>query len=154
MSTEKDRMAGVLANTLLYTEGAQDGLIKLLWERMSDEQKQALTDEAHKAAMERMAKVIESRLYGVGQGGVHGRVNLFARHVEAAVKRTFEAENISGAINDIVREQLDRTRETLQEVVSVMVKTMTGAVMKNIIERADVYAIREGLQVALKGVES
>ena len=101
--SEKDHMAGVLANTLLYSERSQDELIKLLWERMSDEQKQVLTDAAFESARDRMEKIIESRIYAIGTGDrSHGRVNFFARHVEAAIKRAFEAEKVAEVINEIV----------------------------------------------------
>lgn len=149
--SERDHMAGVLANTLLYHETAQDGLVKLLWERMSDEQKQELTDTAFTAAKDRLGKVIESRIVAIGTGTEHrGRVNFFARHVEAAVKRAFEAENVTGTINAIVTEQLTATKLGLRETVSTIVTTMTGSLVKGIIERVDVYALREALREALK----
>mgnify|MGYP000379035304 CR=1 FL=1 len=92
--SEKDHMAGVF--TLLYTEKAQDELVRLIWERMSEEQKQELTDVAFASARDRMGKIIESRLYAIGTGDrYHGRVNFFARHVEAAIKRAFETEKVA-----------------------------------------------------------
>ena len=152
--SEKDHMAGVLANTLLYHEAAQDGLVKLLWERMSDEQKQALTDIAFKAASERMDKIIESRIYAIGTGDrSHGRVNFFSRHVEAAIKRAFEAEKVAEVINEIVREQLTATKLGLRETVTTMVNTMTGSLVRSIIERVDVYALQTALRDALKSGE-
>ena len=134
---EKDHLAAVMVNTLLYSEKAQDELIKLLWERLSEEQKQVL---------------IESRIYGIGQGvASHGRVNFFARHVEAAVKRSFEAEKVAEHIGEIVREQLTATKLGLRDTVTTIVNTMTGSLVKNIIERVDVYALQSALREALKG---
>ena len=149
---EKDHLAAVMVNTLLYSEKAQDELIKLLWERLSEEQKQVLTDAAFAAANERMGKIIESRIYGIGQGvASHGRVNFFARHVEAAVKRSFEAEKVAEHIGEIVREQLTATKLGLRDTVTTIVNTMTGSLVKNIIERVDVYALQSALREALKG---
>lgn len=151
---EKDHMAGVLANTLLYSDRAQDELIKLLWERMSDEQKQALTDAAFESARDRMGKVIESRIYAIGTGDrSHGRVNFFARHVEAAIKRAFEAEKVAEVINEIVLEQLTATKLGLRETVTTIVNTMTGSLVKSIVERVDVYSLQCALREALKSGE-
>lgn len=152
--SEKDHMAGVLANTLLYSERAQDELIKLLWERMSDEQKQVLTDAAFESARDRMGKVIESRIYAIGTGDrSHGRVNFFARHVEAATKRAFEAEKVAEVINEIVLEQLTATKLGLRETVTTIVNTMTGSLVKSIVERVDVYSLQTALRDALKSGE-
>lgn len=151
MATEKDHMAGVLANTLLYHEAAQDELIKLLWERMSDEQKQVLTDAAFESARDRMDKVIESRIYAIGTGDrSHGRVNFFARHVEAAVRRAFEAEKVTDTINAIVEEQLTATKLGINDTITTMVKTMTSTLVKSIVERVDVYSLQTALREALK----
>lgn len=153
--SEKDHMAGVLANTLLYHEAAQDELIRLLWERMTEEQKQALTDTAFASAQGRMEKVIESRIYAIGTGErSHGRVNFFARHVEAAIKRAFEAEKVADLINEIVREQLTATKLGLRETVTTIVNTMTGSLVKSIIERVDVYALQAALRDSLKSSKS
>lgn len=154
MVTQKDHMVGVIANTLLYSEAAQDELIRLLWERMTDEQKQALTDEAHRAALERMAKIVESRIYAIGTGDrYHGRVNFFPRHVEAAVKRAFEAENISAEITRIVQEQLDTTKSGLRDAVVASVNVMTRSLVKGILSGVDVYSIRDALQNTLKTIK-
>jgi len=151
---EKDHMAGVVVNTLLYSEKAQDELIRLLWERLSDEQKQALTDAAFESAKERMGKIIESRIYAIGTGDrSHGRVNFFSRHVEAAIKRAFETEKVADTINAIVAEQLTATKQGLRETVTTMVNTLTGSLVKNIIERVDVYALQSALRDALKAGE-
>lgn len=151
MATEKDHMAGVLANTLLYHEAAQDELIKLLWERMSDEQKQVLTDAAFESARDRMDKVIESRIYAIGTGDrSHGRVNFFARHVEAAIKRAFEAEKVAEVITEIVHEQLTATKLGINDTITTMVKTMTSTLVKSIVERVDVYSLQTALREALK----
>lgn len=149
--SEKDHMAGVLANTLLYSEAAQDKLIELLWERMSDEQKQSLTDTAFASARDRMEKIIESRIYAIGTGDrSHGRVNFFSRHVTAAVTKAFEAEKVANTINEIVQEQLTATKLGLRETVTTMVNTMTGSLVRSIIERVDVYSLQTALRDALK----
>ena len=146
-------MAGVLANTLLYSERSQDELIKLLWERMSDEQKQALTDAAFESARDRMGKIIESRINSIGTGvPSHGRVNFFARHVEAAVKRAFEAEKVADLINEIVREHLASTKKGLRTTAVAMLNTLTNSLLKTIVGRVDAYELQACLREALKVV--
>lgn len=150
MATEKDHMAGVLANTLLYHEAAQEGLVVLLWERMSEEQKQELTDTAFAAAKSRLDKVMEARIMDLGVTERRGRVNFFARHVEAAVRRAFEAEKVADVITEIVHEQLTATKLGINDTITTMVKTMTSTLVKSIVERVDVYSLQTALREALK----
>lgn len=151
MYSEKDHMAGVIANTLLSSEAAQDKLIEFVWERMTDEQKQALTDAAYTAAMDRATRIVESRIYAIGTGaGARRGVNFFARHVEAAVRKAFESEKLGDAITAMVQEHLAEVRAGLGETVVKGVNNLTTALFKSIVERVDVYALQSALRDALK----
>ena len=145
----KDHMAGILANTLLYTDAAQNVLVHLLWDRFSEAQKQALTDAAFNAAMDRVSKVVEARIFAVGTP-THGRVNMFARHVEGAIKRAFESANVESEVKTLVTEQLSTAQLNLGATVNKIVTSMVDSLVRNVIEHVDTYTIQRSLQDALK----
>lgn len=153
MSYEKDNLAGVLASTLLAYEGAQDALIKLVWDRMSEEQKNDITTAAHIAAMARVERIIESRLYDIGnRNHLPSSVNLFARHVEAAVKRAFESEKVAEKVSALVQAQLTDTMSNLHDTVSKSAAMLAQTIARNVVRDVSSHTLRKGLDEALSRI--
>jgi hypothetical protein len=140
-----------IVSNLLYSEASQDKLVELIWHQWTDEQKKALADAAHKAAMERVTKIVESRLYAVGSGRDRANLNLFAKFVQHSVNTVFVTENINQAIQDQVRAEYEEFLAGLRGTVKHALKDILLEAVNRGITSLDSYSIRQALTKAMNG---
>ena len=138
-----------IVSNLLYSETSQDKLVELIWHQWTDEQKKALADAAHKAAMERVTKIVESRLYAVGSG--MDRTNLFAKFVQHSVNTVFVTENVNQAIQEQVRTEYKEFLAGLRGTVQHALKDILLEAVNRGITSLDSYSIRQALTKAMYG---
>lgn len=138
-----------LVSGMLYSEASQDKLVELVWDQWTDEQKKILADAAHQAAMDRVAKIVESRLYAVGSGRDH--VNLFAKYVNHVVNGVFISENIRDAIAEQVRIEYKEFLAGLRGTVKHALKDILFDAVRDGIMSLNGHSIQQALKRAMDG---
>jgi len=137
-------MIEVMVNNLLCNEESRDKLIELVWNQWTPEQRQALANEAHCAAMTKVGTIVESRLYKLGTRDQ--RPNLFANHVHKVVMKTFEAEKVEETVTAVVKGHLDEAIAGLKDKMVNMTTELVKRVVIDTIGRIDGYVLRDSLR--------
>ena len=143
----KDHLAGVLINTLLYSEENRDKLMELVWSQWTPEQRQAIADEAFRVAVERMAKIIEAKIWSVGSHGQ--RTNMFARHVETTVRKVFETDEVKGTVERVTKEHLEETITSLPTIVKTMSAEFVTKLVRELFNNLDSHTLRSAVNAVL-----
>lgn len=144
----KDHMAGVLANTLLYSEENRDKLMELVWSQWTPEQRQVIADEAFRVAQERMKPIIERKLNAVGTQ-TNGRTNMFARHVETTVRKVFETDEVKGTVERVTKEHLEETLTSLPTIVKTMAAEFVTKLVRELFNNLDSHTLRSAVNSVL-----
>jgi hypothetical protein len=143
---DEKHLVGTIVNNLLFTEAAQDKLIELIWAEFTVDQKKALADEAHRAALGRMEKIVESRLFAIGS---ERRVNLFAKLISKVVCDVFETENVQATVKAVVKEHLDDALANIKIKVTDLVGVAFRAAIIEAFSHIDTYALRDAVSEAV-----
>lgn len=144
-------MIEVVVSNLLYDEGSRDKLTELIWNQWTPEQRQALADEAHRAAMAKVGTIVESRLYKLGTRDP--RPNLFANHVYKVVRDTFEVENVKDTVKSVVKEHLDEALATLKDKVTEMTTDLVKQVVTEALNKIDGYVLRDAVRTVTSRID-
>jgi predicted sugar kinase len=145
--SNEEHVLGVIVSNLLYGEENRDKLMERIWDQWTPEQRQALADAAHRAAMDRMAKIIESKLWSVGQGGQ--RTNMFARYVEATVRKVFETDDVKGAVEREAKAHIDNAMSSLPETIKALTAEFVTKLIRELFSRLDSHTIRTAVDAVL-----
>lgn len=143
---DEKHLIGTIVSNLLYTEAAQDKLTELIWAEFTEDQRKALADAAHQAAMSKMESIVSSRLFALGSGG--HRPNLFASHVSKVVQRVFDSEKVADTIKAVVQEHLDEALAGVKDQVKGLVEKLLREVLTTLFQNINVYALRDSVSAA------
>lgn len=144
------RLITTIAAMLLERETAQAELTRLVWENMTSEQKTALSDAAYKVAMDRVELVVHRSVHAVGKEGFDFPKPMFARHIEQAIHRAIESENLSKTIRALVTEQLAVVQASLPETVRETVNSITKGLLANVLTNMDGADIGMAFRTAVR----
>ena len=137
-------MIEVIVGTVLYNDSSKDRLMDLIWDQWTPEQHQALADEAHRAAMEKMGTIVEARLFKLGTH--EHRPNLFANHVYRVVMDTFKTDNVEATVKSVVKEHLDEAIAGLKDKVTEMTTELVKRVVIEAMGKIEGYVLRDTLR--------
>lgn len=137
-------MIEAIVGNLLHNEESRDKLVELVWGQWTPEQRQALADETHRAAMGKVGTIVESRLYKLGTRD--HRANLFANHINKVVQKTFDEENIKDTVTSVVKEHLDEALAGLKDKVTEMTAELVKQVVTETLNHIDSYVLQDAIR--------
>ncbi len=97
-----------LLGSVLMEERSNDTMMRLAWERLTDEQKDEIAQRIHAAALARIEKVTEAAVWNGGRG-------LFREFITKEARELFQDPKLKGRVLDTLREVVEAELATVRQ---------------------------------------